>query len=203
MTGSSILDLWGHSFAIYHADSITPSEVVTGPSTQIAPSLRVPVIAVASPHLAYSATEPLLLGCSYSSGPKAYPTCAADLAIFLKPLPAQHRATSIRSSVSVFLALVLNLHVLARSPIERQHASLALITSPCCPDPSLSAHKSLDDIRVLSLACDPPRAAPQTIIQRRYTTSFYPHHGGPICPGFFFIPIPCIASWWLQLFVRA
>lgn len=34
MMKSSIVDFWGHSFAIYQADSITPSEVVTGPSTQ-------------------------------------------------------------------------------------------------------------------------------------------------------------------------
>lgn len=98
--------LWGHSFAIYHADSITPSEVVTGPPTQHLPSLRVPVIVLASPHLAFQRNGALLLGHSYSSGPKASPTRAADLAIFLKILPAQHPATGIRSSASVFLVLV-------------------------------------------------------------------------------------------------
>lgn len=57
---SSIVDFWGHSFAIYQADSITPSEVVTGPSTQHVPSLRVPVIVLASPHLAFQRNGALL-----------------------------------------------------------------------------------------------------------------------------------------------
>lgn len=71
MMESSILDFWGHSFAIYHADSITPSEVVTGPPSQHVPSLRVPVIVLASPHLAFQRNRALLLGHSYTSRPKS------------------------------------------------------------------------------------------------------------------------------------
>lgn len=64
--------LWGHSLAIYQADSITPSEVVTGPPTQHVPSVRVPVIVLGSPHLALHRNGALLLlGHSYSSGPKS------------------------------------------------------------------------------------------------------------------------------------
>lgn len=132
--------LWGHSLAIYQADSITPSEVVTGPSTQHVPSLRVPAIVLASLHLAFHRNGALLLGHSYSSGPKASPTCAADLAIFLKILlhSIQQPASVPRSrcSWSLFRSLIEHRHKLTRS----DHASLWRW-------PSSSAYKSLNEFR--------------------------------------------------------
>ena len=80
-----------------------------------------------------------------------------------KVQPAQHQAISIRSSASVLLALILNLHVLEHPPIEQQHTSLALVTGLYCPChryPPTS--QSLDGIRIVSLAYDPIRAAQQT-----------------------------------------
>lgn len=146
MMKSSILDLWGHLVAIYHADSITPSEVVTGPSTQHPPSLRVPVIALASPHLAFQRLGALLPGHSYSSGPKASPTCAADLAIFLKILPARHPATSIRPSDSVILVL-LSVSYRTQTQLTRSdHTSLLSLTIVVRLQKSLDKHRRQPDL---------------------------------------------------------